>query len=194
MKAIDPSEKFVGSKCTLRLVTLDDCTDRYVGWLRDPQVNRMLETRWTEQTLDSIRQFVQSMIDARDSYLFAILSNETGAHVGNIKVGPIQSRHSFADVSYFIGERSEWGKGLASDAIRLASDVAFERFGLHRVQAGLYASNIGSSKALEKAGFTREGSLRAQLRGPDETWEDHVWYGLLRDEWARERRSPGSNQ
>lgn len=193
MRKIHPNETFVGTRCTLRLVTLDDCTERYLAWLCDPAVNRLLETRWTDQTLDGIREFVMAMTASADSYLFAIVSNEARTHVGNIKLGPIHARHSFADVSYFIGERSEWGKGIASEAIALVSSIGFERFGLHRVQAGLYASNIGSAKALEKAGFTREGSLRRQLLGPDATWEDHVWYGLLREEWA-ERRPPGRNQ
>jgi RimJ/RimL family protein N-acetyltransferase len=193
MRKIDPNEKFVGERCTLRLVTLDDCTERYLAWLEDPAVNRMLETRWTKQTLEGINQFVSSMLASSDSYLFAIISNAARSHVGNIKLGPIHARHSFADVSYFIGERAEWGKGIASEAIALVSGIGFERFDLHRVQAGLYASNTGSARALEKAGFTREGSLRRQLRGPDETWEDHVWYGLLREEWA-ERQSAGRNQ
>jgi RimJ/RimL family protein N-acetyltransferase len=86
-------------------------------------------------------------------------------------------------VSYFIGERSCWGKGLATAAIRAACGIAFERLDLHRLQAGLYAGNVGSLRALEKAGFTREGVWRQQLLGPD-GWEDHVFLGMLRQEWT----------
>lgn len=182
-RLIDMQARFTGSKVVLRLVTLEDCGARYVAWLEDLEVNRYLETRWSTQTLESVRSFVSSMLDSPDSYLFAIISNDSQTHVGNIKIGPIQWRHGFADVSYFIGERAEWGKGLASDAIRVATRVAFERLGLHRLQAGLYEGNLGSAKALEKAGFRLEGRQRKQLRGPD-AWEDHVWYGLLCDEWT----------
>lgn len=186
MRLIGPGERFIGSVATLRLLTLDDCNETYVGWLEDPEVKRFLETRWHPQTLASVRAFVASMVESADSYLFAILENASGRHVGNIKVGPVQARHGYADVSYFIGDRAVWGRGLASDAIRLATGVGFERLGLHRVQAGLYASNVGSAKALEKAGYRREGVQRGQLRlTADEpgVWEDHVWYGLLRSEW-----------
>jgi RimJ/RimL family protein N-acetyltransferase len=180
-----PTERFRGPKVTLRLVTMEDCSERYVSWLRDVEVSRYLETRWAEQDLDSVRAFVGSMIDSAHSYLFAIVENERELHVGNIKIGPIQERHSYADISYFLGDRTVWGKGLATEAIRLVTFIAFERLGLHRVQAGLYEGNVGSSRALEKAGFTLEGRMKKQLRGPD-GWEDHLWYGLLREDWRRE--------
>ncbi len=183
MRLIQPHERFHGQRTVLRLLTLEDCNDRYVSWLRDPDVNRHLETRWTEQTLTTVRDFVASMIGSRDSYLFAIL-DLSSTHVGNLKIGPVHARHAYADISYFIGDRSQWGRGLASDAIATAAAIAFERLGLHRVQAGLYEGNVGSARALEKAGFLREGIQRQQLRTGDGRWEDHVWYGLVRDEWT----------
>lgn len=186
MRLIRPEERFVGSLVTLRLLALDDCTETYVAWLEDEEVKRFLETRWNPQTLASVRSFVAGMVDSPDSYLFAILERASGRHVGNIKVGPIHARHGYADVSYFIGDRAAWGKGLATEAIRIATGLAFARLGLHRVQAGLYASNVGSGRALEKVGYSREGVQRRQLRLTAEepgVWEDHVWYGLLRSEW-----------
>src|SRR5262249_19684023 len=159
-RLISPSEEFEGTKVRLRLATLADCTEAYVGWLNDPEVARYLETRWVPQTKASIEAFVSQMAESPDSYLFAIVEKARGRHVGNIKVGPLQARHAYADVSYFIGDRPSWGKGLASDAIRVSARIGFERLGLHRVQAGLYEGNVGSAKALEKAGFRFEGRLR----------------------------------
>jgi RimJ/RimL family protein N-acetyltransferase len=181
-RLISVEERFEGDQVVLRLATLADCTDRYVAWLADPEVNRYLETRWTEQSMESIRAFVSGQLASPDSYLFAILERETGRHVGNIKVGPINQRHLYADVGYFIGERTAWGRGLATDAIRVATRVAFTRLGLHRVEAGLYASNGASGRALEKAGYRLEGRLKGHLR-LGEGYEDHVWYGLTREDW-----------
>ena len=187
-RLISPGELFAGQRCHLRLLTTADCSERYLGWLRDPEVSRYLETRWQPQTLETVREFVAAMEASPDSYLFAILVD--GQHVGNIKVGPIHPRHAHADVSYFIGERAQWGKGIATDAIRVATRIAFERLGLHRVQAGLYEGNVGSARALEKAGYRFEGRFRRQLRGPHD-WEDHLWYGLVVED-ARPARSDGS--
>jgi hypothetical protein len=102
-RRVDPQERFRGSKIVLRLAGLDDCNDQYLAWLKDPTVNQYLETRWREQTLESIRAFVAAQSASPDSYLFAIL--EADRHIGNIKVGPILPHHECADVSYFIGAR-----------------------------------------------------------------------------------------
>jgi [ribosomal protein S5]-alanine N-acetyltransferase len=185
MRVISPGEILKGNGISLRLCELSDCSENYVSWLADPEVNRYLETRWSAQTIDSIRVFVGSMIESPHSYLFAILldgDSPSGKHVGNIKVGPVIPHHDFADVSYFIGDRNAWGRGLATEAVRVATRFGFERLKLHRLQAGLYETNVGSFRVLEKAGYVYEGRLRKQLRGRDD-WEDHVWFGALADSW-----------
>ena len=62
--------------------------------------------------------------------------------------------------------------------------VRRQRLGLHRLQAGLYAGNVGSGRALEKAGYRRETVFACQLKNAVGAWEDHVWYSLLRDDWT----------
>lgn len=180
-RRIDPEERFEGEHVTLRPVTLADCTPRYLEWLLDPEVNRYLETRWSPQSIDTVIDFVSTMIDSSSSYLFAIVENEGSRHIGNLKIGPINTHHGFADLSYFIGERSFWGRGYASEAIRLASRIAFDRLGVRRLQAGLYEGNRGSARALEKAGFAFEARFIRQLRGPDGL-EDHLWYVRCADD------------
>lgn len=170
----------IGERVRLRLLELADCTPRYLAWLQDPLVIQFLETRWHPQSLDSISAFVTAMIASTDSCLFGIHVDDR--HIGNIKLGPINAYHAYADLSYFIGDRDQWGRGYASEAISIVTRFAFSTVGLHRVQAGLYASNLASARALEKAGFLREGALVDQLRGVD-GWEDHVWYGLNRENW-----------
>ena len=181
-RAIQPNEILKGNKVSLRLVTLEDCSLRYEGWLADPQINQYLETRWHPQSLESIQNFVNDMIVSPSDYLFAIIENTSCQHIGNLKVGPINPFHSYADISYFLGEKSTWGRGYATEAICLGTDFGFTRLNLHRIQAGLYAGNMGSAKALEKAGYKREGSLRKQLKNVSGEWEDHYWYAILHED------------
>lgn len=184
-RCILPGELLTGDGRTgvrLRLLELADCTERYVAWLADPVVNEFLETRYAAQPLESIEGFVASMVESPHSYLFAIVE-ASGRHVGNIKIGPVVPRHLYADVSYFIGERDAWGKGYGTEAVRIVTRFGFERLGLHRCQAGLYESNIGSHRVLEKAGYVLDGRLSKQLRIADR-WEDHVWFGALRETWS----------
>lgn len=174
-RLIAANELFPGRTVSLRLVTLPDCTPQYVEWLLDPEVNRYLETRWSPQSIETVIDFVSTMMDSPTNYLFAIVENEGSRHIGNLKIGPINTHHGFADVSYFIGDRSFWGRGCASEAIRLAARIAFDRLDVRRLQAGLYEGNRGSARALEKAGFGFEARFVRQLRGPDGL-EDHIWY------------------
>jgi RimJ/RimL family protein N-acetyltransferase len=182
MRAIHPGEILEGEEVSLRLCVLDDVNETYLSWLADPIVNRYLETRWTEQTLDTIRAYVAGKLASPSSYLFAIVERASGRHVGNVKLGPVIANHDYADISYFIGDRAAWGRGFATDAVRVATAFGFSRLLLHRLQAGVYETNVGSFRVLEKAGYTHEGRHAKQLRGEND-WEDHVFFGALRDTW-----------
>lgn len=147
-----------GQAISLRAVTETDVTETYVGWLNDPVVNQFLETRFEKQTLRSVGEFVQRTNASADQYLFAICLNIDGAHIGNIKLGPIIPHHDCADVSLFIGNKQSWGQGYATQAIKLISEFAFEALKLRKLSAGAYAPNTGSISAFLKAGYSTEGS------------------------------------
>lgn len=168
----------------LRQIVLSDCTPSYVSWLEDPEINQYLETRWTLQTLESIRSFVQSKLESDDSILFAITLADDGRHIGNIKLGPINKHHHHADVSYFIGDKAMWGKGIATKAINLVCRFGFNDMHLHRIEAGTYAKAIGSQRALEKNGFIKEAVFRKQVI-TNNGYEDVYRYGLLVDEYKK---------
>jgi RimJ/RimL family protein N-acetyltransferase len=53
------------------------------------------------------------------------------------------------------------GRGVASKALRLGATWGLRQLGLHRVFAEAAADNPASIRAIEKAGFQREGILRA---------------------------------
>ena len=175
-----------GQKIKLRMVELSDCNQDYYNWLNDSEVNQYLETRWNEQSIVSIRE-------SSHSYLFAIIFNNK--HIGNIKIGPINSVHRFADISYFIGDKSAWGQGVATEAIKLVCDFGFKILKLNKLCAGAYAGNIGSCKALQKNKFQPEAIYRKQyLLGSAETlagdggqiFSDAYKYGLLASEYEKE--------
>jgi RimJ/RimL family protein N-acetyltransferase len=56
------------------------------------------------------------------------------------------------------------GRGVAARALRLASAWALRDLHLERVFAEAAADNIASIRAIEKAGFHREGVLRAHCK------------------------------
>ena len=170
-----------GDKIYLREVRLSDVNERYYFWMNDPDVVDFLEVRFFPNSEEHIASYVKTMGEDPDSLFMAIILKERDEHLGNIKIGPINWIHRFADLSLFIGEKKYWGKGLASEAIRLAVDHAFNTLNLHKVTAGVYAENIGSLRAFKKAKFLKEG-LRKCHRFYRGRYVDEVCLGIVRPE------------
>jgi ribosomal-protein-alanine N-acetyltransferase len=186
VRVIQPGEFLNGERLFLRLVTLEDCTEMYVAWLNDSEVNRYLETGWVKQTLDSVRRYIEAMLDSTENYLFAIVLKHNHMHIGNLKIGPVHVIHSYADVGYFIGRKELWRQGYATEAISVALEFAFNRLKLHRLQAGVCGQHSGGIGVLQKLGFVREGTLRKKLKlRTGNGWDDHLLFGILREEWQK---------
>jgi len=139
-------------------------------------------------TLEGQRMTIEQMImqAARDvSYSFGIFAVDDDRLVGQIRLtqvfrGPLQR----AIVGYFVDE-VETRKGFATDALKLAIQVAFGELHLHRVEAGAMPRNFASNRVLVKAGMRPEGFAPNYLE-INGVWEDHNIYGLtpedLRDD------------
>lgn len=171
-----------GEKVTLRPLLLSDCTQEYADWLNDPEINKYLECRWQHHTIDTLKSFAQSIHNDKTSFMFAIEYN--GKQIGNIKLNIQSQRYKRADVGYFIGNKDFWGKGLATEAVKLIVNFGFEKLDLNKIVAGAFEQNLGSIKVLSKAGFCKEACFKKHSFLNDETsWSD-VWeFGILKDDW-----------
>lgn len=157
------SNLLTSERLTLREIRDHDLNNMYVDWLNDPEVNQFLETRFTLQNIDAVRDYWKAHHGDPDSPWFAICLTSDQRHIGNIKLGPINWSHLTADISLFIGDRSCWGQGYATEAISCLRDWAFNLLELRKLSAGAYAANVGSVRAFERAGFQVEGVLRSQV-------------------------------
>jgi [ribosomal protein S5]-alanine N-acetyltransferase len=173
--------QIAGDRVILREMEVDDVGEEYVRWLNDPEVNKYLESRFTTHTVDSVRSWVAEKRADPDTVLFGIFLRPGKAHIGNIKVGPVDRTYGTADIGLIIGAKEHWGKGYATDAIELIARFAFESLHLRKVTASCYSSNEASARAFEKVGFQREGLRRAQFLSDDGP-EDQIMLGLLRSD------------
>jgi RimJ/RimL family protein N-acetyltransferase len=73
------------------------------------------------------------------------------------------------------------GKGWGTQAHRELVRYLFAHTTVVRIEADTEAENIAEQRALEKAGFTREGVLRS-VGFRDGRWRDGVRYSILRDD------------
>jgi [ribosomal protein S5]-alanine N-acetyltransferase len=88
-----------------------------------------------------------------------------------------------AEVGYWVG-RAFWGRGIATAALRLLTAHAFAADpGLRRLWAVPFATNVASARVLEKAGYTREGTLRESVI-KDGRVLDQWMYAIVRADLA----------
>ncbi|MET9079813.1 GNAT family protein [Streptomyces sp. NPDC004232] len=82
------------------------------------------------------------------------------------------------------------GRGIGTAAQRLLVGYLFAHSPVVRLEADTETGNIAEQRSLEKAGFTREGVMRA-VGFRDGQWRDAVRYAVIRGDTARPDTAEG---
>lgn len=91
----------------------------------------------------------------------------------HIRRGPLLA----CELGYGLDFRHQ-GKGLMTEALRVACDYVFTALGLHRIQANHLPENLRSAAVLRRLGFVVEGYARDYLLINGQ-WRDHVLTSLV---------------
>ena len=110
--------------------------------------------------------------------IFFIIEKKDGAKIGHIN-GWMRGRMMEIGFAVVPGERR---KGYGTEAIQLIVDHLFLTKDIVRIQAPTETRNIASQRALEKAGFLKEGIMRKSWYARGE-YRDMYLYSILREEW-----------
>jgi RimJ/RimL family protein N-acetyltransferase len=150
----------------------------FAEWANKPEVfgeyNPLRQTSKTELEKD----FEKGVFEAKEF----VIEKRDGSKIGFIchftLVHPAGNR---LEIGYSLvpGER---GKGYGTEAVKIMVDYLFLSKDIMRIQALTDVRNVASQKALEKAGFIREGTLRKGFFCRGE-WTDDFLYSILREEW-----------
>lgn len=136
-------------------LSLDYLNQQYVDWMNDPEVNRYLETGGG-YTLEMLKEYL-STVDKAEILFWAIHLKDTGKHIGNIKIDPVNLRHGCAEYGIMMGERKEWGKGYAREATERIIEYCFNDLNLRKITLGVVEDNAGAYSLYKKLGFQTEG-------------------------------------
>ncbi len=130
------------------------------------------------------KYFQQDGLLGREHGTLVVVTCESDQVVGDVSYRQVRYGPGDMSIAYNIGiglAPEHRGKGYGVEAQQLLADYLFSVYPIMRVEATTDSTNRAEMRALEKAGFTREGALRkAQWRNGD--WHDLVVYSKLRGE------------
>ena len=150
-----------------------------IRWFNDPEVTNLLDVFWGVNRGEEVA-FFERLASQRDTVLHWALLNENDRHIGFIALHQIDWRMRCAAGGLMIGERSVWGQGYASDAVRTRTRFAFEQLGLHRIEG--HTINPLMRRVYEKCGYRHEGTAR-KLRWRNSQWLDAERYAILEEDY-----------
>lgn len=122
-------------------------------------------------------------IRADRHYRFCMTLGEAGPVIGRVALSQVfRGIFQNAYLGYWI-DVEHHGRGLTTEGVRLALDVAFREIGLHRVQAAIMPHNAASLCVARKCGFRQEGRAERYLQIAGQ-WQDHLLFAVTAEDWA----------
>lgn len=171
-----------GQLVDLRPVTEVDL-DQLEAWSSDPDFGGEFNTFALRRPGEVRRAFTTHGFLADERGMLLIVT-KTGELAGDVSYRLVNHGSGVSNRVYEIGITVAppfRGRRYGVEAQRLLAAYLFSAQAIERVQATTDVANIAEQRALERAGFTREGVLRrAQFRGG--AWHDLVMYSKLRGE------------
>ncbi len=126
----------------------------------NPKIARNLKDSYPQPyTIHDARFWIEHNQKFNPPQNFGIEYN--GQLVGSIgcEIGKNELRTNL-ELGFWVGE-AYWGKGIATEAVKLYTEYVFKRFlEIERVYAQVYDFNGGCMKVLENAGYVPEAILR----------------------------------
>ena len=166
---------------TLRPWTLDD-VPAIARACDEPEIARWIHQMPSPYGEHDAREYVlatQASWREGTGAFFAILPGRSGEPVGSIAMHVTDPMFGNVEVGYWTATEAR-GRGLTTRALRLISRWAIEDVGAERVQLRADVRNAASLRVAEKAGFTREGTLRsAAFNQRQDRRIDYAVYSLL---------------
>lgn len=164
-----------GDRVILRPVTVDDAP-ALAEMVADPEGARLTGTHATF-TDEQLRTWYATRGAQTDRLDLAVVDRATGEYVGEVVLNDLDEANLSCSFRISLGPKAR-GRGLGTEATRLAVGYAIDVVGLHRVELEVYSFNPRAQAVYEKAGFVREGVRRDALRWNGE-WVDAITMSIL---------------
>lgn len=171
--------RLTGERIFLRPIGWED-TERIVAWRNQERVrkNFIYQKPFTKEGHE---EWMRTQVQTGRVVQFIICEKETGRPVGSVYFRDIDRDNKKAEYGIFIGEADAAGKGIGTEAARLAVSYARDVLKLHKLMLRVFADNAGAVKSYRNAGFVQEACLRDEFL-QDGRYRDMLLMAILFEE------------
>jgi RimJ/RimL family protein N-acetyltransferase len=178
-----------GSHVLLREVGASDGLSLFT-LLTNEEVSRFISP--PPSTLEGFERFIAWTHREREAgryVCFAVVPDGWDTAVGLFQVRQLEPGFATAEWGFVIASEF-WGSGVFVEGAELVLEFAFEKIGVHRLEARAAVNNGRGNGALRKLGAVQEGVLRRSFLRHGQ-YHDQALHAILDEDWRATRRPSG---
>lgn len=165
---------------SIRQWRLSDAKDLAAALSNQKVLNNLRDGLPYPYTDQDAQDYIRAVLSADPDQTFAYAVCVDDKVVGSIGAFRQENIHRrTAELGYYLSE-AYWGQGIMTQAVGMLCARLFSETDLLRIYAEPFASNMGSRRVLEKAGFQLEGIFRSNACKNGQVL-DMAMYGLTRE-------------
>lgn len=171
----------------VRSIEHADVNEDYRDWTHDQEIMAGVNSAPTNMTIEDMHKYVDRF-DNRNSFHFGIFDKNAGNRMIGFYVIYRDRRHNLAQTNVVIGDKNYWGKAVVLETRSAVLDFLFDTIKVGKIWGNPMVRNIRSVFNYKAQGFVAEGVLRRHRVDPDGKRVDQVMFGLLPEDWARQKQ------
>jgi len=152
-----------------------------ITWFEDLEITRFLALRHPPN-LEYEKEWLDKV--ARDPNSVIWVVEHDGTVVGVTGIHEINWKFGYGTTGTIIGDKRQWGKGLARELMQLRARYAFIELPLRKLKSQYYDGNVASGRAQAAAGYREVGRGRKEVFIGGE-WRDVIMTEVLREDWEK---------
>lgn len=170
----------------LRLLQVSDASQRWIGWMADPEVMKPLNSQISDVTMTRLQGTI-SRYDQVNKPMIGIFDREKELHIGAYMI-KLDAKNRLANFNVMIGDKSYWGQRVVLETRAALLDYFFKRRNLAKATGTPFARNFPSVFNYRAQGWRLEGILKehSELRHTPGRL-DQLMFAMLKDEWIERR-------
>lgn len=176
-----PVQTVHGQRVDLKEITMDNASalfelrssDDVMQYIERPR------TKNIQEAMDMIQKMDEFAITG-NGFTWGVFLKGSNTMIGTMGFYRIEKENLRGEVGY-LSHPDYWGKGLMSEALKLALDIGFNQIKFHSIAACINPKNESSRKLLLKHHFQKEAYHRENLFFNNKFYDSEIFALLVSD-------------